>query len=150
MSGSTRCRLRRSWAAGHQPGQSVVELALIMVVLVPLLIGAVDLGRAYFEYDILADAANEDARRASFDKDTAKIISTTREASGRLDIPAGNVTIACFSGTTGTVKDPCNLAMNDVVQVTATWPFTPITPYVTALLPGGTLTIWASARRTYQ
>ena len=128
----------------------MVEFALIMVVLIPIMVGAVDLGRAYFEYDMLAHAANEGARRASFDRTTANVIAMTQAAGGRLSIPVENVTVTCFVGSTATTRTCSGVALNDVVQVSATTTFTPITPYVADLLPGGTIMIWASARRTFQ
>lgn len=151
MTGSIRRHLRRLWTTGHQTGQAVVELALVMVVFTPIMLGSVDLGRAYFDYDVLAHAANEGARRASFDRDTAAIISATRTASGRLNIPADNVTVTCYVQATTTTKTCGNsVTLNDAIKVTATSVFTPITPFVANLVPGGTLTISASARRTYQ
>ena len=129
----------------------MVEVALLLVLLTPLIVGSVDLGRAYFDYDLLAHAANEGARRASFDRDTADIIATTRTASGRLSIPAGNVTVTCYSGATTTTKTcGAGVALNDTIQVRATSTFTPITPVIARLFPGGILTISASARRTFQ
>lgn len=46
-------------------GQSMVELALSFVVLLLLLMGVVDLGRAYFAYMALRDAAQEGASYGS-------------------------------------------------------------------------------------
>ena len=128
----------------------MVELSLIMVLLMPLIVGSVDLGRAYFDYDLLGHAANEGARRASFDRDTASIVATTRTASGRLNIPVANVTVTCYVGSTATTKTCTSVALNDSIHVRATSTFTPITPLISDMLPGGTLTISASARRTYQ
>jgi Flp pilus assembly protein TadG len=153
---SLRTQLRDARRAA---GQSVVEFAIILAVLLPLTIGVVDLGRAYFDYDLLAHAVNEGARFGSFyptaaDRKT-QIRNTVRTASGRLNLPTANVTIRCFNGVTTAEKDAgnsggCTLALNDVVEVAATSTFTPITPFVSALIPGGTLTLWASSRRTYQ
>ena len=150
MSGWWRSRFGWPLAARHEAGQSVVEVALLLVLLTPLIVGSVDLGRAYFDYDLLAHAANEGARRASFDRDTAAITASTRTASGRLNIPAANVTVTCYSGATTTTKTCASVALNDTIQVRATSTFTPITPVIARLFPGGTLTISASARRTFQ
>jgi hypothetical protein len=47
--------------AESQCGQGLVEMALVGVVLVLILSGVIDLGRAYFAYIAVADAATEGA-----------------------------------------------------------------------------------------
>jgi hypothetical protein len=136
--------------ARHLPGQSAVEVAAILVVLIPVIIGAVDLGRAYFAYDMLVHAVNEGARRGSFDTNSANVVTSVRTASGILSLAAANVTVTCYSGATTTVKTCSSMALGDSVRVTANTLFTPITPLITAMLPGGTLTLVATAQRTYQ
>ena len=57
-----RCSGARSTTAGRpEKGQSLVEFSLLMVFLVVLLMGLLDLGRAYFTYLALKDAAAEGA-----------------------------------------------------------------------------------------
>jgi len=51
----------------HQKGQSLVELALTMTLLLTLLAGAFDLGNAFFDYIALRDAAQEGALYGSID-----------------------------------------------------------------------------------
>jgi Flp pilus assembly protein TadG len=131
-------------------GQSSVEMALAFTILIPLLVGAVDLGRAYFAYDLLVHAVNEGARRASFDTDTSSIVSVVQAAADPLTIPVGNVTITCYSGATTTTKTCASVVIGDSIKVAGTLVFTPITPLVTAMLPGGILTLGAGAQRTYQ
>ena len=150
MVGLLRSHLGRRLAARRQTGQAVVELSLLLVLMIPLLVGSVDLGRAYFDYDLLAHAVNEGARRASFDRDTADIVAATQAASGRLNVAAANVTVTCYAGATTTTKTCASVVLNDVIQVTATAAFTPITPFITRIMPAGGLTIGASSRRTYQ
>lgn len=48
-----------------EQGQSLVELALSLVLLLTLLAGLVDFGRAFFTYVALRDAAQEGAAYAS-------------------------------------------------------------------------------------
>ena len=50
---------------GPDRGQSIVELALVLVVLVILLAGAVDFGNVFRHYIIITNAAREGARYAS-------------------------------------------------------------------------------------
>ena len=48
-----------------EQGQSMMELAVSMVTIMLLLAGAIDLGRAFFTYSALRDAAQEGAAYAS-------------------------------------------------------------------------------------
>ena len=52
---------------GHERGQSLVELALSLTLILILLSGAVSFGMAYFSYVAIADAAQEGALYGSFD-----------------------------------------------------------------------------------
>jgi hypothetical protein len=136
--------------ASSLPGQSAVEVAALFTILVPILVGAVDLGRAYFGHDLLVHAVNEGARRGSFDTNTSNIVTTTRTAGGTLNLQVGDVTVTCYSGSTATTKTCSSVTVGDSVRVTATSVFTPFTPVILAILPGGTLTLTASSQRTYQ
>jgi hypothetical protein len=135
---------------GCRPGQAAVETAAVLAVLVPVLVGAVDLGRAYFGYDLLVHAVNEGVRRGTFDTNTSNVVTTVQTASGPLDVQAGNVSVTCYTGSSTTTKTCSSMATGDSVRVTATFLFTPITPLITAILPGGTLTLSATAQRTFQ
>ena len=55
--------LRRVWR--DQRGQSLVERALVLPLLLLLLAGIVDLGRAFYSHIAITNAAREGARRAS-------------------------------------------------------------------------------------
>ncbi|MBE0671270.1 MAG: pilus assembly protein [Anaerolineales bacterium] len=53
----------------HERGQSLVELAISLPVIILLLLGTVDFGMAIFSYAILRDAAQEGALYGSFNPD---------------------------------------------------------------------------------
>ena len=55
-------KLRR---AGDESGQAVLETALITVVLLLLFAGAIDVGRMFYHYIAVTNAAREGARMAS-------------------------------------------------------------------------------------
>jgi Flp pilus assembly protein TadG len=137
-------------AARRQLGQSTVELALLFVLLIPVFIGSVDLGRAYFAYDMLVHATNEGARRGSVDSDSANIVAAVQAAANTLNLPAGNITITCYDGSTTTTKTCSSMVIGDSVRVSATTSFIPATPWLSRFLPGGQLTLASSAQRTYQ
>jgi len=131
-------------------GQSAVETALALVILMPILIGMVDLGRAYFGYDILVHAVNEGVRIGTFDVDTDHVATAVRDAGALLNLTSGNVSVTCYGGASTVSKSCATMVMGDSVKVSADFLFTPITPFVSAMLPGGTLTVAATAQRTFQ
>ena len=63
----------------HQSGQSLVEFALILPLFVLLIIGIFDIGRAFFAYIEITNAAREGARLYTFwpDKTTVANIDAT-------------------------------------------------------------------------
>jgi Flp pilus assembly protein TadG len=136
--------------ARRLPAQAAVETAAVCAILVPIMVGAVDLGRAYFAYDLLAHAANEAARRGSFDPSIANIQAAAHDASGPLNLPTGDVTVTCYTGSSTTTKTCSSMTIGDSVRVTATAVFTPLTPVIMAIMPGGTMTLTATAQRTFQ
>lgn len=130
--------------------QSTVEMALIMIILIPLVIGAVDLGRAYFDYDLLVHAVNEGVRRGSTDSNTANVVAAVQAAAVRLNLPAGNVTVTCYAEASTTIKTCSSVVIGDSIRVAASSSFIPATPWLSNFLPGGQLSLSAVAQRTYQ
>ena len=70
-----------------QDGQSMVELSIAFVVILLLLAGVIDMGRAFFAYSALQDAAQEGAAYASLNppssaSDTAKLNAITQRVKG--------------------------------------------------------------------
>lgn len=112
---------------GHS-GQSLVEFAFTLPLLLVILLGAVDLGRVYFAYMTVVNASREGARYAATNStnatDTAGI--TTRannEASGIITL--GSVTPSCPSGC----------ASGAPVRVTVTATFQLMTTYLFGVGP---------------
>lgn len=68
-----------------QKGQSLVEFALMLTIMLTLLAGAVDLGTAFFAYISLRDAAQEGALYGSIDA----IIDTNKNGIYDADPPPG-------------------------------------------------------------
>lgn len=130
--------------------QATVELAALFTLLLPIVIGIVDLGRAYFAYDVLVHAVNEGARYGSIDSSTTSIVSTVQTAAGTIPLASGDVTVTCYGGSTTTTRTCSTMVLGDTVEVGASLLFTPITPLISAILPGGTLTIGATTRRSFQ
>ncbi|NWF63970.1 MAG: pilus assembly protein [Chloroflexi bacterium] len=69
----------RSFPRPHEKGQSLVELAISLPVILLILLGTFDFGMALFSYSILRDAAQEGALYASFNPENeAEIENRTR------------------------------------------------------------------------
>mgnify|MGYP001333947557 CR=1 FL=1 len=66
----------------QQKGQSLVELALTITILLTLLVGAFDIGNAFLDFVAMRDAAQEGATYASiFPTDTSGIINSVQLSS---------------------------------------------------------------------
>ena len=63
----------------REDGQSMVELALTLTILLILLAGTIDFGRAFFTWIEMRDAAQEGAVYGSFCPDLAKIEARVRD-----------------------------------------------------------------------
>src|SRR5438046_885650 len=115
-------------------GQSLVEFALILPIMALLLLGAVDLTRAFYYYIALENASRETAR---------VLIDFPYEYDDSVGCTAGNreglpwVNVSCASGTltispaanTG-VSPPRRVPGRQPITVTASATFRPITPLI--------------------
>ena len=115
-------------------GQSVVELALVMPVLILILVGIVDFSRLLHGYVAATNAARVGAEVAS---DTLKSDDQVRAAVQRESSPSvtlSGITIAPSPRTTGSQ-----------VQIGVTYVFSPYTPLVSSFWGGGSLPLVAVA-----
>jgi Flp pilus assembly protein TadG len=100
---------------GSERGQSLVELAISLVILLWLLSGAVEFGIALFQYVQLRDAAQEGALFGSINPDkTDEIIARARAASNSpINLAdTGAVTVGVFVDDATTAADE-NIAYTD-------------------------------------
>lgn len=87
--------LRRPGRRLSEAGQNLIETAIVMPLLLLLLAGALDLGRAFNAYIVLTNAAREGARYGTlYPTDTANIKAwTQREArAGGIILNTGDIT----------------------------------------------------------
>src|SRR4051812_4938237 len=110
---ATRVR-RRS-----QAGQAVVEMALAFVLLAPILVGCVDLGRAYFAYDLLVHGVNEGVRIGTMTSNPDTIVAAVQVAATTLNLASTDVTVTCYSGASTTTKACTSMVTGDSVKVGA-------------------------------
>ena len=149
MGGISSGRRRRPLRARAR-AQATVEVAALFALMLPIVIGIVDLGRAYFAYNTLVHAVNEGARRGTFDSSSTNIVAAVQAAATSVTLESGDIAVACYGGSTSTAKACSSMVMGDTVEVSARALFTPLTPMIGALLPGGTLTVGAVTRRSFQ
>jgi Flp pilus assembly protein TadG len=128
----------------RQVGQSMIEFALTLVIIIILLVGLIDLGRAIFTYLALRDAAQEGASFASYNPtDTTGIIARVCNSSNM-------VSDLCISPGIDTqvalIGNACN---GNGIQVVVTLDnFTLVTPFLGAIVGTQTIPISASVTDT--
>ena len=121
-------------------GQSLVEFALILPVLLLILMGLFDLGRAVFAYNSVSEAARNGSRVAIVNQTLSDICSVAAQRAVGLGLP----TTCAANGNAGTVgvwvtKEPAGTAVscaavNCLQKVKVTYQFRPITPIIGAIL----------------
>ena len=118
----------------HEKGQSLVEFALALPILILILSGLVDIGRVYFAFIFLEEAAAEAALFLSIEP---SCLDGTQCAA-----PNNALWRAQNSGSTQGVVDSNQISVTGNVQnpdigatvtVTATYPFRFITPGIAAI-----------------
>lgn len=126
----------------------MVEFVLVLPVLLILLAGLLDLGRLYFAYVAVTDAAAEGATYAALfyppEQSTTclpedlddPVCEAAREAShGMVQLDEAEIIVDCPSCPNPFSGDP--------ITVTVIYPFTLVTPIVEAMLPGSVLPLRA-------
>ncbi len=114
-----------------QQGQSLVEFALLLPLLLFILMGLLDVGRAFYVQVTLNDMASEGATYAAIHPyDVQGIWQRAAEASGGLiTVHPSNVD----------VDYPPVLYRGAPITVTVRYEFRFLTPFMEPLLPGGVL-----------
>ena len=109
--------MRRPRTGGGQSSQALIEFALISPVLLLLLFGIIDIGRAVFYYDTLSHAAREGARTAVIASSTlptnADVLATVRT-----QLVGAPVTQPCPQGPITSATPPANAAWLYVTEIT--------------------------------
>ena len=122
----------------NEKGQSLVEMAVALVILLLLVGGVVDLGRAFFSVMTLRDAVQEGALYGSIDPtNTAAIKNHVLTSSSRVPdmISSDDVTVEILG-------DPCT---GNRIRVTANYNDFPITmPFMGVVLGGQTYPLSAT------
>jgi Flp pilus assembly protein TadG len=149
-------RRQARWILRSLRGQSLVELALILPVLLMLVAGAIDLGRVWYSQITITNAAREGAMEAAVsptsfeanqpcDKTTNRIMCRTlNEAEGSwVHVTPADVTMSCSPDCTpGTAVAP------HTATVEVAGHFSLVTPILVIFTGGRDITLSASVSAT--
>ncbi len=118
-------------------GASAVEMALLMPILLLMVLGLVDFGRAVLGHMAIEEAAQEGAMFAAYHGTDAgdtstDIVDAVRLSTTSVAIAVSDVAVACSAKAGGE-----QLAAYPTVTVTIATSIAPITPLVSGWLPGG-------------
>jgi Flp pilus assembly protein TadG len=117
-------------------GVTMVEFALVAMFLVMVLFGTFDLGWAVYTNNTVSLAAREGARKGIIKSvSDSTIIQQVKSTAAGLNLQDSNITISRTSDSDG----------NNFVTVTVTYKYTPLTPFISRLLPSGYLTLTGKA-----
>lgn len=132
---------RKQNRRSEQLGQGMVELALLLPLLLIILFGTLDLGRAFYTYVALTNAAREAARYAAVNDTNASSSQVLAEftAANGSDISGCASGSLTFQGSGG--------GSGQDYTVTVSCRFTLVTPFMAALLnaTGNQITIGSTA-----
>ena len=127
---------------GKGNGQSLVEFALALPIVVLIIVGLIDLGRGVYTYNTLAQAARQANRTAIVDQDVTSVVATATASAATLGLSSTNVDV-CFKadGSTQTdcsdpTADPCAspYSIGCLAIVRTHVGFSPITPIIGQLI----------------
>lgn len=131
----------------HSFGQSMVEFALILPIFVLFIIGIFDLGRAFFAYIAIANAAREGTRVFTFSPDKTKYSdiqeaitfevgasSVVNSALIARQIQCGDTVTDIFNPVTNDTTLTSNCLSGETIKVTLTYPHELILSF---FFPGG-------------
>ena len=134
----------------HSRGQSIVELALILPVLMLLVASTLDLGRMFYSQITISNAAREGAYEAAYQPgsfianapchkiNNRVMCRVLSEAKGSfVEVQKADVTLAC--------SPSCAKAIGNTVTVTVLGHFTLLTPIMAPFLGGNDVTLTSTA-----
>jgi len=112
-------------------GQALVEFALVFPILIIIILGTVDLGRAVYAYNTVGNAARSGVRVAIVSQTAASIRNAAKAQAVLLDLQDSDiaVTYGCASP----------YSIDCVASVTVTYKYLPITPVISQIFSTITL-----------
>ncbi len=132
----------------RQRGQSLVEFSLFITFLFILFAGIADLGRFYYQFVAVRDAAQEGASYgAIYPFNVADIQTRVRQTSAApVDLNDGNATITvAYHDDFSPIGTVC---AGDGIRVTVAYPFTIAAPFLGAIVGSQQLPLRATVEDT--
>jgi Flp pilus assembly protein TadG len=144
--------MRRAKGRRDSRGQSLVEFSLVFPIIVLLIVGFVEIGRAVFAYNTIANAARQGARVATVNQladttecDEKRPIDDPYEphwtirgcaitAAHTLGITAANVSVSYAAPPSTTLSCDPTLHVGCIASVTVTYHYSVATPFVNMLI----------------
>jgi Flp pilus assembly protein TadG len=125
------CRAWWSWCRpfGHdESGVALLEFALFMSLLLVLVFGTIDFGRALFTANNLTAAAREGARYGARLTNPGAYLDAIRDTAASKMSPFGNAPVDAASQVVVNCLPSCATGQLQSVQVQINYPFTWLTP----------------------
>lgn len=137
----------------NERGQSLVELAISLVLLLLLLSGTVEFGMAFFQFIQLRDAAQEGALFGSINPTVSSPIETRARGASSSPINLANtsivtVTITATDKTTNAVKSLAGACEGDGLVVKLQFNHVIFMPFIPAVLGRTTIPLSATVTDT--
>ena len=95
-------------------GQGLVEFAIVMPIIAMVVLGMVDLSRAVYSYNTLAQAARQAARLAIVNQEVADVRATAISSAASLGLTTANVDV-CFK-TASSAQLNCSSSTDNCPQ----------------------------------
>lgn len=127
-------------------GQSLVELAISLTIILVLLAGAVDFSMAYFSFSAMQDAAQEGALYGSVNpNDDNGIITRVRNASST-PVDLADTTLVTVNVTRS--SDPDDACEGDSITVSVIYDYPISMPFIGTIIQSQKITLNASVTDT--
>jgi Flp pilus assembly protein TadG len=139
-------------------GQSLTEFALILPILLLIIFGVVDFGRAIYAYNAVSNAAREGGRTAIVNQTASDIRSRAIQQATALGIDAASVSCppagpsgVCIQFKNATLTADCSPAtgaLGCVAVITVKYSMTPLTPIIGSII--GSIPISAQTKQAIE
>jgi Flp pilus assembly protein TadG len=123
-------------------GQALVEFALVMPLILLLIFGAIDFGRAIYSYNAMSESSRQADRTAIVNQTPSAVKNAAIAAAPAVALVAANVTV-CYK-TSDTLQTDCSnpgtddcssaLQIGCLAFVTTTTTYQPITPILSSIV----------------
>jgi Flp pilus assembly protein TadG len=156
----------------RESGQALVEFALVLPILMLLVMGIIDFGFAFNQWNTAQNAAREGARIAAVSRSESTIKNRVKVTGGTINLTGnGDITLSCnrplinntftdctqnLEGTGTCTNGPCatpgtwDEREGDIVQVNVKHPYRFVTPLPRLIGLGSTIDLKASIQTRFE